>query len=203
MAKSLIIDPNKDPWAQLPDETTAAYEYFIRFRDMGVGKQRNHTALAQSLNLSVKTLYDYSSTHHWVERVKAWDTYQLETRQQELEKRRAIVQERTWTDTLRLREEMMSRIMSTIPDIEKLVTPVAMETIREQGSDVATVRVQVEVDSNFWRQAHEALALSNRELRIAAEMPTNFTSSKVKMDHTSSTFEDFVANALKGQVLHE
>ena len=192
-----LLDPSREVWEQLPEETDTPFQYFLRYRDMGVGRQRNVQNLALSLGLSPQTLHIYSSQFNWIERVKAWDTYQLERRNAELEERRSVVRKLTWDDTLHLRAEMINRILSTIPDIEKMVTPIAMETVREQGSDVVEVRVKVEVDANYWRQVQEAIALSNRELRIAAEMPTNYTSSKMAVDHQSSTFETFLQDRMK------
>lgn len=59
------------PWERLSTETTAAYEAFAIYRDLGYSRSQEkvYTALRKNRNLIER----WSTTHHWVERCLLYD----------------------------------------------------------------------------------------------------------------------------------
>lgn len=63
------------PWDRQPEETTKAFAAFALYRDRDP-QDRSTAKVGRALGKS-KTLMDrWSSQHHWVARVRAWDTEQ-------------------------------------------------------------------------------------------------------------------------------
>lgn len=60
------------PWDCQPGETSKAYQAFVTYRDMG--PDRSLRAVGQELDKSHQVLSRWSSQHHWVSRVAAWDS---------------------------------------------------------------------------------------------------------------------------------
>ena len=69
-----MSDDGPDPWEQLPEETSRAYEAFRRFRDLGSARS------LRQLEGKAGTLRKWSLRFRWPERARAWDTeqYRLE-----------------------------------------------------------------------------------------------------------------------------
>lgn len=60
------------PWDCQPGESPKAYAAFVTYRDMGT--DRTLRAVGQELDKSHQVLSRWSSQHHWVSRVAAWDS---------------------------------------------------------------------------------------------------------------------------------
>lgn len=60
------------PWDRQPGETSKAYEAFVIYRDMGANRTVRRTA--QDLTKSEQLIKGWSSKHHWVRRVEAFDS---------------------------------------------------------------------------------------------------------------------------------
>jgi hypothetical protein len=67
-------ESERNPWDQLPEESTKAFHAFALFRDMGwersVGKVVNQCRKSSSL------IYRWSAAYRWSERAQAWDEFQ-------------------------------------------------------------------------------------------------------------------------------
>lgn len=61
------------PWFRRETETEVAFEAFRVYRDMGTS--RSTRAVAHSLGKSAQLITRWSSTHHWVERARAYDNH--------------------------------------------------------------------------------------------------------------------------------
>jgi hypothetical protein len=67
-------ESERNPWDQLPEESTKAFHAFAFFRDMGwergVGKVVTQCRKSSSL------IYRWSAAYRWSERAQAWDEFQ-------------------------------------------------------------------------------------------------------------------------------
>lgn len=63
----------KQPWEQLPEESSRAFASFIAYRDMGL--RRSYHALAQQINKNPSSVAELSKRHDWLERARAWDAF--------------------------------------------------------------------------------------------------------------------------------
>jgi len=75
-------------WEIQPEETAKSFSAFCIYRDFG--KERTLEKVQEKLRKNsgyLRVLYNWSSKHKWVERVKAYDVYLDEIRRQETERR--------------------------------------------------------------------------------------------------------------------
>ncbi|MFA5584045.1 MAG: hypothetical protein WDA09_07505 [Bacteriovoracaceae bacterium] len=73
-------------WEKLEIETTLAYEWFCRYRDMGIG--RSHVKLVQAYGKNktyTSQIQVWSKKYNWVSRVEAYDLYLEEKKRSEME----------------------------------------------------------------------------------------------------------------------
>ena len=63
-------------WDKREDESSKAYEWFCRYRDMGPGRSHDklHQKYSESISKKSQTLR-WSSKYAWVERAEAYDAY--------------------------------------------------------------------------------------------------------------------------------
>ena len=59
-------------WERRPDESAKAYAAFVAYMRMDPAK-RSIRAVGQKIGKTRATLEGWSNTHHWVDRVRAWD----------------------------------------------------------------------------------------------------------------------------------
>ena len=64
---------NEKLWEQLPDETGRAYEAFLTYRDLGVG--RTVIDVARELGKSYSLVRRWRDAGDWDTRAAAWDNY--------------------------------------------------------------------------------------------------------------------------------
>lgn len=64
------MSDEQHPWTRRPDESTPAYEAFRSYMRL-----RNITQVAPDIGKSLGLVKRWSSTHDWVERMRAYDTY--------------------------------------------------------------------------------------------------------------------------------
>ena len=109
--------PNKreQPWDRQKGESARAFEAFLVYLQMG--PERSVRAVAQKLSKSYTLAGRWSSTYHWVERCRAWDTYL----QQEAKKAAAAAVR----NMNRRHAQMAAAIQGT-----------AMQALQERGADM-------------------------------------------------------------------
>lgn len=66
------LPPDVQPWEQQPRETKKAYGAFRVYCELG-SRARSVRQTAENLNVSDRTVADWSRKHAWVARAKAWD----------------------------------------------------------------------------------------------------------------------------------
>ena len=112
--------PNKrteQPWERQKGESAQAFEAFSLYLEMGA--DRSLRAVAQECTKNISLIRRWSSTHHWVERCRAWDNHL-----QHEAKRAAITEVRNMT---RRHITMAQQIQNA-----------AMLALKEMGSDMVT-----------------------------------------------------------------
>lgn len=73
-------------WDKLENETTLAYEWFCRYRDMGIGRSHANLVRAYGRKDSYKSqIQVWSKKFNWISRSEAYDVYLEEQKRAELE----------------------------------------------------------------------------------------------------------------------
>ena len=109
MAQIVSVVPppesERNPWDQLPEESTKAFHAFALFRDMGwersVGKVVNQCRKSSSL------IYRWSAAYRWSERAQAWDEFQDQLGQEQSVRTRMEMNKVTLT----IAQTMQTKVM--------------------------------------------------------------------------------------------
>lgn len=73
LVKAVPQTDERQPWEKLPQETSLAFSYFARWRDLG--PTRTYEAAAKSLGVRATLLSGLSKRYHWMDRADAWDEH--------------------------------------------------------------------------------------------------------------------------------
>lgn len=95
-------------WERLESDTDKSYHAFCIYRDMGA--TRSLAKVAQELSKSETIINRWSGQHDWVNRVSAYDDYQLAQRQERIEKKRIELEDNVLADYLILRQAISKYI---------------------------------------------------------------------------------------------
>jgi hypothetical protein len=98
-------ESERNPWDQLPEESTKAFHAFALFRNMGwersVGKVVNQCRKSSSL------IYRWSAAYRWSERAQAWDEFQDQLGQEQSVRTRMEMNKVTLT----IAQTMQTKVM--------------------------------------------------------------------------------------------
>ena len=128
----------------------------------------------------MSTLYQYSSDHDWQGRAREYDRIQEARRRQELARLRNEVKARTYEASLKLHRVLVEQIEQLQP--VAMATAESVAQVISQDDGVIVYRVEVSVTTKDLKDITDALARANRELRTAAELPSQYSSQKVDLE---------------------
>lgn len=193
MSQSALVFPDNPPvWEQQPDETPLQYHYFREFLEMGeTSAERSIKDLALRHGISPQAMYNHSHKQNWTERAVAYDRWVETTKHQELNARRTEVDRRTYLAALELHELTLRQWNEAQRSAKIQAEAIAFSAAQQDG--VTNYRVTVELDTRGLLMMAQTLQALHRELRIAAQMPTNISAQKIEQTHTHEhRFEDFI-----------
>jgi hypothetical protein len=159
-------------WDKREDESSKAYEWFCRYRDMGPG--RSHEKLNQKYagSRSNKSLtLRWSSKYAWVERAEAYDVY-LEGKKRESNEERTI---KAAEEQIDLSDRVMEILLRKLPQMEygeikptewKNLAEFAVKTKRDALgiADKHEVSGEIHVDHEIGRKLSEEMMERTRRL---------------------------------------
>lgn len=103
-------------WERQPGETSRAYSYFVKYRDLGPERSMDKLRKYLGVKVSQTRLEQLSVKHNWVERARAYDDY-IERRKRE-EKEKAILEmaERHARIAVAFQQKIVERLRELDPD---------------------------------------------------------------------------------------
>jgi hypothetical protein len=76
-AAPMVAAEDTELWEMQPDESESAFRAFCLYRDMGADRRlKDVTAALEKRPEYIAQVGKWSSDHHWVQRVRAWDSHQ-------------------------------------------------------------------------------------------------------------------------------
>jgi hypothetical protein len=99
-------------WEQLPGETPVAYQAFLTYRDLGVGRSLAETA--RVLGKQASLMGRWARRHEWASRVLAWDREQARADESVLRHERDEIRRRELRDADQLKRLAMAKMMSLV-----------------------------------------------------------------------------------------
>lgn len=179
-----------EPWAKQAGESAAAWQAFVRYRDMGAG--RSTAKVAQALGKSKALMDRWCNRWSWVARAEAWDE-ELDRQRRDVQARAVremaerqakagmVLQARGLEGLKFLSSDKLSaadavRLVMEGAKLERLARGEPGEPAQEDG-DPALVKVETHQHYHIVQQltedpqAREALKLLHRRMRGIAPSP--------------------------------
>lgn len=153
------------PWEQQPGETAKMYEAFQAYLFMKTDdSDRSLRKVAHDLNKSLTHIGNISKKNNWVERVEAWDSYQLKLAHQDqlkeikkMRKRHATIATTMLTKVTKKMQQMEAEELTpqdikawvdVATKLERLSRGDSSEVIEERDGGQALNPVQVYLPDN-------------------------------------------------------
>lgn len=146
-------------YEQLEEEGPRAFEAFVIYRDMGLG--RNLESVSKQVDKNMSMIRRWSAEYNWVARCRAWDAEQDRVKREaqtreivEMAKRHAAIAVRLQEklvrrlqdlDPMELTPKEVSTWLETAVKIERLSRGVSTDSVRQEvvGADGGAVELSV------------------------------------------------------------
>lgn len=196
----LVASDVPKPYEQLPNETEKAYAAFRAYMEMS---PRSVRGLAVALNKSATLIGQWSSKHHWQERIRAWDNEQMRSSEQAAQKE-AAERGRLWAQRkIQIKEDGYALGQSLMERAKQLLALPVFERDREYVSEVVETKdgrqVPIKTVLNFSQSPRDAIRMAEvglKLLNVSAGLPTenfNFITDFNLDDLDDEQLEEYAA----------
>lgn len=171
MAKATVEEIKTSPWERLKGEGETAYEAFVAYRDLGVERSLDATALGLSgrqpgANRAPRRpgrISQWSTQFRWVERCRAWDNHLQVERDRETARRAA---------------EWQRRRLAALEDQHEVGLKIRAKAVEALG--LPLIRRRIEKDGEKTVTVIEPLRCSARDLGVLARIGIDLVNESIR-----------------------
>lgn len=131
-------ESERNPWDQLPEESSQAFRGFALYRDMGwdrsIGKVVKESGKSQAL------IYRWSTRYQWKERAQDWDVHQDQLGQAQAIRTRLAMNKRA----LEIAQDMQLKALKGFAALETVSKVKVLRKVKDEAGVERTVEEEID-----------------------------------------------------------